>query len=170
MLPPGSAPERLAPVYEQAPCFPAISSTSGGACSGLNPYVGPYIRTVKLIQGILIVTSILQPSAGALNSSSLVASPDQDSADDYLDIGGSTCGDFGKYKWQPSSSRQQRAQWITQNCQLLECGRDREDLCNIIDDRRRHRVRSPTPPRRSSMRDITPSGRSSFRALAPSLR
>jgi hypothetical protein len=62
MLPPGPAPECLAPTYGQAPCFLVISSTTGGACSGLNPYAGQHIHTVKLVQGIPIVTSILQPS------------------------------------------------------------------------------------------------------------
>jgi hypothetical protein len=62
MLPPGPAPERLAPAYGQAPCFLVISSTTGGACSSLDPYAGQHIRTVKLVQGIPIVTSILQPS------------------------------------------------------------------------------------------------------------
>jgi hypothetical protein len=39
------------------------------------------------------VTSILQTSAGASSLASLVASPDQDSADDYPEIGGNTSGD-----------------------------------------------------------------------------
>jgi hypothetical protein len=93
MLPPGSAPERLTSIYGQAPYFLAISSTSGGAWSGLDPYTRLYIHTAKLIRGILIVTSILQPSARASSSSSLAVSPDQNSADDYPEIGGSTCGD-----------------------------------------------------------------------------
>jgi hypothetical protein len=93
LLPTGLAPERLAPVYGQAPCFPAISSTIGGACSGLNPYAGQHIRTVKLVRGISIVTSILQPSAGASSSSSSAVTPDQDSADDYPEIRECTCGD-----------------------------------------------------------------------------
>jgi hypothetical protein len=59
---------------------------------------------------------------------------------------------------------------ITQNCHLRECGRDREDLRNIIDDRRRLKARSLTSPRCSLARDVTPSGRGGFRALAPSLR
>jgi hypothetical protein len=59
---------------------------------------------------------------------------------------------------------------ITQNRYLWECGCDRKDLCNIIDDRRSRRARSPTPPRRSPARDVTPSGKGDFRALAPSLR
>jgi hypothetical protein len=93
MLPPGPAPERLAPVYGQAPYFLVISSTTGSACSGLDPYVGLHILTVKLIRGISTVTSILQPSAGASSSSLSSASPEEDSSDDYPEIGGSTCGD-----------------------------------------------------------------------------
>jgi hypothetical protein len=45
-----------------------------------------------------------------------------------------------------------------------------DDLCNIINDRRGLRVRSPTPPRRSLARDVNPSGRGNFCALAPPLR
>jgi hypothetical protein len=93
MLPPGPAPERLTPAYRQAPCFPVISSTIGGAYSGLDPYAGQHIRTVKLIRGILDVTSILQPSARASSSSSSAAPPDQDSIDDYPEIRGSTYED-----------------------------------------------------------------------------
>jgi hypothetical protein len=93
MLPPGSAPERFAPVHGQAPYFSAISSTTGSVCSGLDPDVGLHIRTIKLVQGIPILTSILQPSAGASSSSSSASSPDQDSADDYPKIRESTCGD-----------------------------------------------------------------------------
>jgi hypothetical protein len=51
-----------------------------------------------------------------------------------------------------------------------EYGHDRDDLCNIIDDQRRLRARSSTPPRHSPVRDVTPSGRGSFCALAPPLR
>jgi hypothetical protein len=60
--------------------------------------------------------------------------------------------------------------WITQNRHLRECSRDREDLRNIINDRRHLRARSPTPPRHSRARDVSPSGRAGFCALAPSLR
>jgi hypothetical protein len=56
---------------------------------------------------------------------------------------------------------------ITQNCYLLECDRDCEDLRNIIGDWRHLRVRSPTHPRRSPARDVTPSGRGGFCAMAP---
>jgi hypothetical protein len=57
MLSPGSAPECLTLVYGQAPCPPAISSISGSAFAGLDPYAGPYIRTAKLVRDISIVTS-----------------------------------------------------------------------------------------------------------------
>jgi hypothetical protein len=43
-----------------------------------------------IVQGIPVVISIPQPSAGALSSSSSGASPDHDSVDDYPDFGGST--------------------------------------------------------------------------------
>jgi hypothetical protein len=49
MLPLGSAPARLVPIHGQASYFPATSSTSGGACSGLDLYARRYIRTAKLI-------------------------------------------------------------------------------------------------------------------------
>jgi hypothetical protein len=93
MLPLGSAPECFTPVYGQAPCLPVISSTISGGCSGLDPYAGLHIRTVKLVRGIPIVTSIIQSSAGASSSSSSTAFPKQDSTDDYPEIEGSTCGD-----------------------------------------------------------------------------
>jgi hypothetical protein len=96
MLPQGPAPERLTLAYGQAPWSPVTSSTSCGACLGLDPFAGCYIRTAKLVLGIPVVTSILWPSAGALSSSSSVASPDQDSSDDYPEIGMSTCGDSAR--------------------------------------------------------------------------
>jgi hypothetical protein len=40
MLTPVPAPERLAPVYGEAPYLPVISSILGSAYSGLDPYVG----------------------------------------------------------------------------------------------------------------------------------
>jgi hypothetical protein len=93
ILPPGTALECLASVYGQAPCLPAISSTTRGIFSGLDPYVGLHIHTVKLVRGIPIVTSIFQPSAEASSSSSSAASPDQDSTEDYSETEGSTYGD-----------------------------------------------------------------------------
>jgi hypothetical protein len=59
---------------------------------------------------------------------------------------------------------------ITQNRRLREYGRDRDDLRNIIDDRRRNRARTLTPPRCSPEWAATPAGRGGFHALAPSLR
>jgi hypothetical protein len=59
---------------------------------------------------------------------------------------------------------------ITQNRNVREYDRDRDDLRNIIEDRRRLRVRLPSPPRRSLARDVTSTGRSGFRALARPLR
>jgi hypothetical protein len=93
MLSSGPAPERLTPVYGQPPCFSAISSTTAGACSCFDPYVGLHIHTVKLVQGIPIVMSILQPLARTSSSSSSVTSSDQDSADDYPENEESTYGD-----------------------------------------------------------------------------
>jgi hypothetical protein len=91
MLTPGSAPERLAPVYGQASYLSVISATSGGVCLDLNPYAGPYHHTTMFLQEIPNGASILSPSAEASNSSSSAGSPDQDSADDYPEIEGSPC-------------------------------------------------------------------------------
>jgi hypothetical protein len=91
LLTQGPAPKCLTLVYGQASYLSTISSTSGDAYSGLNPYAGPYHRAAKTIQGIPIGASILQPSTRASTSSSFAASPDQDSIDDYPEIGGSTC-------------------------------------------------------------------------------
>jgi hypothetical protein len=44
----------------------------------------------------LVVTSILQPSAGTSSSSSSATSPDHDSVDDYPEIGASTCWNCSK--------------------------------------------------------------------------
>jgi hypothetical protein len=57
----------------------------------MNPYAGLYHRTAKTTQGISIRAPIFQPSAGTSSSSTSAASPDQDTTDDYLEIGGSTC-------------------------------------------------------------------------------
>jgi hypothetical protein len=58
------------------------------ACSGY-----PYIRTVKLVRGIPVVTSILRPLAGASSSPSSASTPDQNSSDDYPEVGTSTYGE-----------------------------------------------------------------------------
>jgi hypothetical protein len=93
MLPPGPAPERLTPADGQAPWSLTTSSTSGGAYLGLDPFAGLYIHTAKIVRGIPVVTSILRPMAEASSSSSSAASPDQDSTDDYPEIGISAYGD-----------------------------------------------------------------------------
>jgi hypothetical protein len=92
MLPLEAALERLVLAHGPDPYSPANSSTSGGAYSKLDPYARLFIRTVEIIQGILIVTSILQPLAGTSSSSSSAASPDHDSADDYPKIGAVPAG------------------------------------------------------------------------------
>jgi hypothetical protein len=46
----------------------------------------------------------------------------------------------------------------------------RDDLHNIVDDRRHFRARSPTPPRRSPERAANPTGWGGFHAPTPSLR
>jgi hypothetical protein len=84
MLPPGPAPEHLAL---------ASSATSGGSCSGSDPCVESYIRTIKIIRGIPVVTSILRPLAGASSSSTSASTPDPDSYDDYPEIRASACGE-----------------------------------------------------------------------------
>jgi hypothetical protein len=93
MLPPRPAPELCVPAYGQAPWSLTISSTSGGACSGLHSFAGRYICTAKIVWGIPVMTFILRPLAGASSSSSTIASPDQDSSDDYPEIGISACKD-----------------------------------------------------------------------------
>jgi hypothetical protein len=82
MLPSGPAPERPTP---------ALSSVSGGACSGLDPFAGLYICTAKLVRGIPIMTSTLRSFIGASSSSSSASSPGQDSSDDYPEIGANAC-------------------------------------------------------------------------------
>jgi hypothetical protein len=84
-------PKHLVPVYGQAPYLSANSFISGGACSGLNPYAGSYHLTARTSQGLPIGAPIFQPPAGTSSSSPSGASPDRDSTDNYLEIGGSTC-------------------------------------------------------------------------------
>jgi hypothetical protein len=59
---------------------------------------------------------------------------------------------------------------IMQNRNTLESDRNRNDLRNVIEDRRRIRDRTPSPPPRVLTRDVAPTGRSGFRALAGPLR
>jgi hypothetical protein len=58
------------------------------------------------------------------------------------------------------------AHWrITQNRNTREYGHNRDDLCNVIEYRRRIRDRTSSPPQRFLTRDVTPTGMSEFRAL-----
>jgi hypothetical protein len=84
-------PRHPTPVYGQPPYLRANSSTSNGACSGLNPYAGPYYLSAKTSHGFLIGKTILQPLAGTSKSSSSGEALDQDSAEDYPEIGNSAC-------------------------------------------------------------------------------
>jgi hypothetical protein len=57
----------------------------------LDPCVGSYIHTTKIVQGIPVVTSILRPLAGASSSSSSALTPDLDSSDNYPEIRANAC-------------------------------------------------------------------------------
>jgi hypothetical protein len=81
MLPPGEAIEHTAP-----------SSASSGTQADSNFFDGLYIHTVKLVRGILVVTTILQSCAEASSSSSSALFSDQGSSEDYPEIRVSTCG------------------------------------------------------------------------------
>jgi hypothetical protein len=77
MLPPGEATEHTAPL-----------SASSGTLADSDFFDGMYIHTVKLVRGILVVTTILRPCTGASSSSSSALSSDQGSSKDYPEIGG----------------------------------------------------------------------------------
>jgi hypothetical protein len=70
MLPPGEVTEHTAP-----------SSASSDTQVDSDFFDGPYIRTVKLVRGIPVVTTILRPCAGASSSSSSALSSDQGSSE-----------------------------------------------------------------------------------------
>jgi hypothetical protein len=59
---------------------------------------------------------------------------------------------------------------ITQNHNMREYGFDRDYLCNVIEDQRRVRARTPTPPRRSLAGDVANVRRCGFCARAGPLR
>jgi hypothetical protein len=59
---------------------------------------------------------------------------------------------------------------IIQNRIMREYDHNRDDLHNVIEDRRRIRDRTSSPPQRFLARGATPTGRSGFRALAGQLR
>jgi hypothetical protein len=79
MLPPAKAAEHITP-----------SSASSETQAESDLFDGPYIRTVKLVRGISVVTTILRPCTGASSSSSSALSSDQGSSEDYPEIGVST--------------------------------------------------------------------------------
>jgi hypothetical protein len=81
MLPPGEAAKHTAP-----------SSALSGTQADLDFFDEPYIRTVKLVRGILVVTTILRPCGRASSSSSSALSSDQGSSEDIPEIGVSTYG------------------------------------------------------------------------------
>jgi hypothetical protein len=82
MLPPGPAPGHLALMSSSAP---------DRSCVGLGHCAGSYIRTAKIIRGIPVVASTLQPLVGALGSSTSASTLDSDSADDYPEIEATAC-------------------------------------------------------------------------------
>jgi hypothetical protein len=67
-------------------------------------------------------------------------------------------------------SKHDARQRITQNRVAREYDHDRDYLRNAIEDRRRLRLRTPSPPRRSLAEDVAPVGRSGFCALAGPVR
>jgi hypothetical protein len=87
----GSALRHPVSVYGKAPYYPVDQSTSGGACSGLNPYAGSYYLSTMTSQRFSIGTPISQPSAGVASSFSMRVSLDRDSTKDYPEIGGRDC-------------------------------------------------------------------------------
>jgi hypothetical protein len=86
MLPPGPAPEHLA----------LTSSASSSSCSSSDPCAGIYICAGKIVRGVSVMTSILQPMVGASSSSTSVSPSDPNSSDDYLKIGASACREPAK--------------------------------------------------------------------------
>jgi hypothetical protein len=65
----------------------APSSASSETQTESDLFDGPYIRTVKLVRGIPIMTTILRPCTGASSSFSSAQSFDQGSSEDYPEIG-----------------------------------------------------------------------------------
>jgi hypothetical protein len=101
MLPPGPAPEHMAPTS---------SSASGRSRVGSDRCVENYIRTAKIVRGIPVVTSILRLLAGASSLSRLASTPDSDSSNDYPKIRASAYGEPAKdgrfiYMVTPNSDR-----------------------------------------------------------------
>jgi hypothetical protein len=80
MRPPGEAAEHIAP-----------SSASSETRTESDLFDQSYLRTVKLIRGIPVVTTILRPCAGAASSSPSTLSSDQGSSENYPEIRVNTC-------------------------------------------------------------------------------
>jgi hypothetical protein len=80
MLPPGEVAEHI-----------AHSSASSETQAKSDLFDGSYIRTVKVVRGIPVVTTILRPCAGASSSSPSALSSDQGSSENYPEIGVNTC-------------------------------------------------------------------------------
>jgi hypothetical protein len=53
---------------------------------------------------------------------------------------------------------------------VWEYGRERDDLCNVIEDQRRLMLRTSSPPRQSLAEDVAPVGKNGFSTLVGSLR
>jgi hypothetical protein len=64
------------------------------------------------------------------------------------------------------SSEHDAQRCITKIRAAREYGRDWDDLCNVIEDRRCLMLRTPSPPWQSLSGDVAPVGKSRFRALA----
>jgi hypothetical protein len=84
----GPASRHPVSVYGITPYYPIDPSTSGGACSCLNPHVGLYYLSLMTSQGLPIRKTIFQSTTGTSSSSSLGPTPDRDSIEDYLEISG----------------------------------------------------------------------------------
>jgi hypothetical protein len=91
MMPLGPAPERHAQLYGQTSYFPAISSTTGGASSGLDPYAEQHIRTVKVVRVFQSECPSFSHRLGHRARPHRQRPPIK--IQHYPEIGGSTCGD-----------------------------------------------------------------------------
>jgi hypothetical protein len=91
LLTQGPVQRHPAPVYGKAPYYSVDPSTSGRACSALNPHEGLYYLSTMTSQGRTIGKTIFRSSAGTSSSSSSGATPDRDSIEDYPEIGVSAC-------------------------------------------------------------------------------
>jgi hypothetical protein len=58
----------------------------------------------------------------------------------------------------------------TQSRVTCEYGLERNDIRNVIEDQRRHRRRTSSPPRQSLVDDVAPMEKSGFCGLAGPLR